>query len=89
VHEAMSMGRPAIGTTPGGHTDMIVHGKTGYITQPGDSADLAQAMQSLIDSPTLREQMGAASHERAQLFSSEIVVPKFEQFFAEVVAKSR
>jgi hypothetical protein len=46
-------------------------------------------MQSLIDSPTLREQMGVASRERAQLFSSEIVVPKFEQFFAEVVAKSR
>jgi glycosyltransferase involved in cell wall biosynthesis len=89
VHEAMSKGRPAIGTTPGGHTDMIVHGKTGYITQPGDSDDLAQAMQSLIDSPALREQMGVAARERARLFSAEIVVPKFEQFFADVIEKSR
>jgi glycosyltransferase involved in cell wall biosynthesis len=89
VHEAMSMGKPAIGTTPGGHTDMIVDGETGYITQPGDADDLARAMQSLIDSPELCERMGRAARARAQLFAADTVVPKFEKFFAEVVEKSR
>jgi glycosyltransferase involved in cell wall biosynthesis len=89
VHEAMSMGKPAIGTTPGGHTDMIVDGETGYITQPGDADDLARAMQSLIDSPELCNRMGRAARARAQLFAADTVVPKFEKFFAEVVEKSR
>jgi glycosyltransferase involved in cell wall biosynthesis len=89
VHEAMSMGRPVIGTKPGGHTDMIKDGKTGFLTVPGDVEDLARAMQALIDSPELRDSMGHAARERANLYSADIVVPKFERFFADVINKSR
>ncbi len=89
VHEAMSMGLPAIGTTPGGHTDIIADGETGYLTRPGDAADLARAMQALIDSPDLRAAMGAAGRARAQLFSADTVVPQFEKFFEEVARGAR
>jgi glycosyltransferase involved in cell wall biosynthesis len=43
VHEAMSRGRPAIGTTPGGHEDMIDDGKSGFIVPAGDAAGDVEA----------------------------------------------
>jgi glycosyltransferase involved in cell wall biosynthesis len=89
VHEAMSMGRPAIGTKPGGHTDMIRDGETGFLTIPGDADDLARAMQTLIDAPDLRATMGQTARERARLYSADIVVPKFERFLEAVIQKSR
>ena len=49
VHEAMSSGRPVIGTTPGGHEDMIDDGETGFLVPGGDSEALATAMARLID----------------------------------------
>ncbi len=51
VHEAMSNGRPAIGTTPGGHEDMIEDGETGFLVPGGDAEALAAAMARLIDDP--------------------------------------
>jgi glycosyltransferase involved in cell wall biosynthesis len=88
VHEAMSRARPAIGTTPGGHTDIIADGETGFLVKPGDVDQLARAMQQLIDSPELCQRMGAAAKERSLLFSSDVVLPQFERFFEEVVARS-
>jgi glycosyltransferase involved in cell wall biosynthesis len=89
VHEAMSKGKPTIGTTPGGHTDIILDGETGYLVTPGDVDALAHAMQQLIDSPALREKMGVAAKERAQLFDSKTVIPQFELFFEDVIEKSK
>ena len=37
VHEAMSSGRAVIGTTPGGHEDMIDDGETGFLVPGGDA----------------------------------------------------
>ena len=48
VHEGMSRGRALIGTTPGGHADMIEHGVTGLLVPAGDAAALREAMRSLI-----------------------------------------
>ncbi len=68
IHEAMSKSKPIIGTTPGGHTDMILHGETGFLVKPGDADSLTEAMQQLIDSPELRERMGKAALQRSKLF---------------------
>ena len=49
VHEAMSRGRPVIGTTPGGHEDMIDDGETGFLVPGGDAKALAEAMARLVE----------------------------------------
>jgi glycosyltransferase involved in cell wall biosynthesis len=89
VHEAMSKGRPVIGTTPGGHEDMIDNGESGLIVPAGDSIALGQAMASLIEDDALRERMGAAAFERAKLFTRDIVMPKLEAFYYETVDRYR
>lgn len=85
VHEAMSKGKAMIGTYPGGHTDMIVDGESGLLVPAGDLPALAAAMQRLIDSPELRERLGAAARAHAGIYTAEVMVPRFEAFYEQVV----
>jgi glycosyltransferase involved in cell wall biosynthesis len=84
VHEAMSKGKAMIGTAPSGMTDMIADGKTGLLVPPGDVGTLARAMQRLIDDGALRERLGRAARERAQLFTADAVMPRFEELYQEL-----
>ena len=85
VCEAMSCGKAVIGTTPGGHTDMIADGETGFLVRGGDAAALANAMQQLIDDPELRDRFGKAGRERAELFTVEVAIPRLERLYAQLV----
>jgi glycosyltransferase involved in cell wall biosynthesis len=89
VHEAMSRGRPAIATTPGGHEDMIDHGESGFLVPAGDARALARAMAQLVTDDGLRERMGAVASERARRFTREVVVPELERFYYDTVDRHR
>lgn len=89
VHEAMSCGRPAIGTTPGGHEDMIDDGETGYIVPAGDATALSEAMARLLADDALRERMGREALKRATRFTRDEVVPQLERFYVETVERER
>ncbi len=65
--EAMACSKPVISTTvPTGVPWVNQHGKTGYTVTPGNSAELEQAIQRLLSSPQLRDEMGAAGRARVQ-----------------------
>lgn len=84
VCEVMSAGKPVIGTTPGGHTDMIVDGKTGLLVPRGDVQALAHAMQRLIDDPALRARLGAAAREKSTEFTAEVAIPRLELLYQQL-----
>jgi glycosyltransferase involved in cell wall biosynthesis len=84
VHEAMSEGKPVIGTAPGGMTDMIEHDVTGLLIPHGDVDALTNAMRRLIDDGALRDRLGAAARRKAQRYSMKVVLPQFEDLFREV-----
>ncbi|HZQ10367.1 MAG TPA: glycosyltransferase family 4 protein, partial [Anaerolineae bacterium] len=84
-YEGMSRGKAVIGTTPGGHTDMIVNGETGLLVPQGDVEALTQAMRELLDNPALRERLGRAACERAMLFTADVVIPRFELLYQQLV----
>jgi glycosyltransferase involved in cell wall biosynthesis/GT2 family glycosyltransferase len=86
VHEAMSKGRAVIGTTPGGHADMIEDGESGLLVPAGDAAALAEAMALLASDADLRRRMGAAALERSKDFTPEVVMPRLERLYAETIA---
>jgi glycosyltransferase involved in cell wall biosynthesis len=85
VHEAMSRGRAVIGTRPGGHEDMIEDGESGLLVPSGDVHSLREAMQRLIDDGEYRDRLGARAAERADEFTAEQVVPKFEALYRQLV----
>lgn len=88
VYEGMSRGKAVIGTTPGGHTDMIVHRETGLLVPRGDVDALTSAMRELLENPELRERLGRAARERARLFTAGVAVPRFEQLYQQLINHS-
>jgi glycosyltransferase involved in cell wall biosynthesis len=61
--EAGLAGKPLVTTSACGSAGLIVQdGVNGYVIEPGDVSQLAQAMMKLFD-PTLRARMGASSKE--------------------------
>jgi glycosyltransferase involved in cell wall biosynthesis len=85
VYEGMSRGKAVIGTTPGGHTDMIAHNQTGLLVPPGDVDALAAAMQRLIEDPARCAQFGHAGRLRARQFTAAVNVPRFEQLYRQLL----
>lgn len=86
VYEGMSKGKAVIGTTPGGHTDIIVDGETGFLVPAGNVEALRVAMQTLLDDGALRQQFGQAGRQRAKLFTADVAVPRFEQIYRQLTA---
>ena len=89
VYEGMSRGKAVIGSTPGGHTDMIVPEETGLLVPAGDVESLRAAIQRLLDDPALRQSFGTAGLARSRRFTAEVAVPQFEQAYQLVGAPGR
>lgn len=83
--EAMAMGRPIVASRIGGLPDIVADGETGFLVPPGDSITLREAIQRLLDDPSLRERMGAMAKQRVVEFQARTVVPRIEQVYQEVL----
>jgi glycosyltransferase involved in cell wall biosynthesis len=66
VLDAMSCGKPVIGSTVAGNPLAIVDGTTGLLIPEQDPAALASAVATLLDNPDLRRSMGAAARTRIE-----------------------
>jgi glycosyltransferase involved in cell wall biosynthesis len=87
VAEAMSRGRPVIGTGPSGHDDIIVHGETGLLVPRGDVDALTAAMQTLLEDPQLRDRLGRSALVRSRRFTVETSLPVLEEVLERLVAR--
>ena len=66
VLDAMSCGKPVIGTTVAGNPLAIVNEETGLLISEQDADALAGALVRLVDDPALRHRMGAAARLRIE-----------------------
>ncbi len=62
--EAMASAVPVISSRLSGIPELVVHGKTGFLAEPGDSDGLADYLQRLAGSPDLRQRLGLAGRQR-------------------------
>lgn len=62
--EAMACELPVIGTDAGGVKELITHGRDGLLVPPENPHALADAMERLMDDPTLRRTLGKAARQR-------------------------
>lgn len=64
VLEAMSMGKPVIGSRIGGIPEQIRDGIEGILFEPGNAQDLANAMDTLADCQEKARNMGLQGRRR-------------------------
>jgi glycogen synthase len=63
--EAMAHRLPVVATRSGGIPDKVVHGVTGWLSDPGDVAALAHGIGEIARETTARARMGESGRERA------------------------
>lgn len=66
IIEALALGLPVISTTISGVPEMIDHEKSGLLVEPDDPKSLADEMERLLGSRTLRTKLAAAGQKRAE-----------------------
>lgn len=86
--EAMACGKPVVCTELGTGTSFVnVHGQTGLVVPPRDSAALAQAIGALLQDEPLRRQMGQRARERAEAeFSFTTMVERLVDLYRDVLS---
>ncbi len=100
--EAMSCEVPVVGAKVGGIPEIIVDGETGYLvpleqqteapyeaTDPdGYARALAERINGLLDSPSLRERMGKAGRKRViQKFSWASVADQTVELYSDLISR--
>ena len=76
--EAMAVGRPVIASRIGGLPYTVKDGATGLLFEPGNSVDLAEKIELLLDDPDLRRQMGIAGRQVfEQEFTWDTVIDRY------------
>jgi rhamnosyl/mannosyltransferase len=85
--EAMACGKPVVSTAlPTGVPFVNQHGKTGFIVPPRDHRALAQAINTLLSNPQLREQYGMYAKRRVeQEFNMKFITAKVMQVYKELL----
>ena len=84
--EALSSGVPVIGTNLGGLPEVVENEKSGYLLPLGDVEGMAKKALELLENPDKLKQFKENARERAvRLFDSQLIIPKYEQFYQKVL----
>jgi len=82
--EAMACGVPVIGTRVGGLPEVVEHGISGYLASVGDTVEMAAGAVALLTDAAKMEAARHAARERAALFATGTVVPRYEKVYGSV-----
>jgi N-acetyl-alpha-D-glucosaminyl L-malate synthase BshA len=82
ILEAMCFGCPSVSTRVGGIPEVVEDNRSALLVPFGDVDALASALETLIHDETRRRALGRAAQARArELFSAEIIVPRYEALY--------
>ena len=80
IIEAFAHGVPVVATPVGAIAEVVEDGVSGFIVPVGDVAALTAAIQTLVETPTLRRSMGAAARaSHAKRFRMEVYIESLVQ----------
>jgi N-acetyl-alpha-D-glucosaminyl L-malate synthase BshA len=82
--EAQATGVPVVGSAAGGLPEVVEHGVTGFLAEPGDVDAMAAGAAELLGDPQKWKAASEAARRRAARFATERVVPKYEALYEAV-----
>lgn len=84
--EAMASGTPVVASRVGGVPEVVQHGVTGYLVEPGNVAELRARLDELLKDPALARRMGRAARELVcERFTWQACAARCLQAYAELV----
>jgi glycosyltransferase involved in cell wall biosynthesis len=88
ILEAMTVGRPVVGTRVGGTPELVLDGVTGFLVERGDPDGLARALERLLRDAELRARLGEGARRHvAASFSAGASVDRLLALYREVSAR--
>jgi len=82
--EAMACGVPVVSSDIGGLPELNVDGETGFLCPLADVDALAAATQRILEDDDLHARMAGAARARAETFSLDRIVPRYEAHYERV-----
>jgi len=86
-NEAMSAGRPVIGTNVGGIPEIIDDEVNGYLVEPENPEQIAEKVIKLFSEEKLLKELGRNARKKAEEFSIEKHMDNLEKIYEEVIKK--
>ena len=86
--EAMACRVPVISSNAGGLPELNVDGVTGFLRDPGDIKALAERAIYILQDDERLNRFKDAALARAKEFDLSLILPVYEDYYREVIAKS-
>jgi len=83
--EAMAARTPVISTNSGGLPEVNIQGKTGFLSDIGDTDDMAKNGIFILEDLERLEKFKQQSFEQAQRFSLQNVLPSYQEVYRKVI----
>jgi len=87
--EAMACQVPVISSNAGGIPEINIHGKTGFLSNIGDTEDMARNAVRLLKNPELLQEFRVNALNQAETFDIQKVLPRYETFYEMIVDQAK
>lgn len=89
VQEALASGVPVVSTGAGGPLELVDHGRTGWLYEPGNLHDFAARVQDLLTDPAKREFFGVSARDSIRGRSWESVGDQLLEHYQSVITQKK
>jgi N-acetyl-alpha-D-glucosaminyl L-malate synthase BshA len=87
--EAMACEVPVIASRVGGIPEVVTDGETGFLSEVGDVAKMADDAGRLVADEKLRKEMGSRARASAiDRYRTDLVIPQYIDFYQEVLSRN-
>ena len=84
--EALSCGVPVVAPRVGGVPEVVRHGETGFLVDPGDIDAMASHVVELLDAPARRNQLAARAREDVvERFRLDAMIDRYEALYRRTI----
>ena len=90
IIEYMALGKPVIATRGGGTSEAVIENQNGFLINANNSAELIQAIQTLMGNKTLREEFGRKSSQKAhETFDLKIMTENYISMYQKLLSSNK
>lgn len=87
--EGAAAGKALLASDVPGCREVVVHGKTGWLSEVKNSASIEAGLRALLSDPALRARLGAAARERAVTeFDSAVILEKTLKIYDRLLSQA-